>query len=148
MTARWFPDSMPPPVADNEALPWWQAAAEHRLCVQHCTDCSHSTLPPAPICPQCRSSAFEWLEVSGKGTVYTYTIVHRAVAVEQELPFVIAVIELDGTGGLRMMSNLVDIDPAEVTVGLRVEVIWEDMAPGLAIPRFRVEVQGAMRGRQ
>ena len=70
--------------------------------------------------------------------MYSYTIVHRAVAMDQELPFIIAVIELERADGLRMMSNLVGVDPDAVTVGMKVEVTWENMAPDLAVPRFSV----------
>ncbi len=137
MSERWFPDSMPMPAADSEALPWWQAAAEHRLLVQRCIACEHLRLPPAPICPECRAAEADWLELSGRGELYTYTIVHRAVAVGQELPFVIAVIELEDAGGVRIISNLVAADLEEIEIGLPVELVWEDMSEDLAIPRFR-----------
>jgi len=137
MSERFFPDSMPPPLADTITLPFWQAAAEHRLVVQRCGDCGRTRLPPAPICPGCRSEASDWQEVPGRGEVYTYTIVHRPIAAEQTLPFVVAVIALEESGGLRMISNLVDVDPGDVTVGMPVEVVWEDMSEELAIPRFR-----------
>ena len=137
MSARYFPDGMPPPLADATTLPFWQAAAEHRLVVQRCTGCGHTRLPPAPICPECRSAASDWKTVSGRGEVYTYTIVHRPIAANQTLPFVIAVIALEGAGGVRLISNLVETPPEQVAVGLPVEVAWEDMSADLAIPRFR-----------
>ena len=52
MGERFFPDSMPPPLADSITLPWWEAASEHRLVVQRCTDCEHTRHPPAPVCPE------------------------------------------------------------------------------------------------
>jgi len=137
MGERYFPDSMPPAMATPTSLPFWQAAAEHRLIVQRCDACGHTQFPPAPICAECRSFDLGWQEVSGRGEVYTYTVVHRPVAANQTLPFVIAVIALEGSGGVRMISNLVDVDPGTVTVGMAVEVVWEDMSRDLAIPRFR-----------
>jgi uncharacterized OB-fold protein len=137
MSQRWFPDGMPQPTADNETLPFWQAAAEHRLVVQRCTDCDHQRHPPAPVCPECRSSNADWNELSGRGELYTYTVVHRAIALGQELPFVIAVVSLEGAGGVRIISNLVDANPGELEVGMAVELVWEDMSEDLAIPRFR-----------
>ncbi len=134
---RWFPDGMPPPMANDEAVPWWRAAAEHRLVVQRCGECSHLRLPPAPVCPQCRSAEADWQEISGKGKLYTFTVVHRPVAADQALPFVIAVIELEGAQGLRMISNIVDTPPEELEIGMALEVVWEDMSPDLAVPRFR-----------
>jgi len=137
MSERFFPDSMPPPMANSTTLPWWEAAAEHRLVVQRCTACEHTRHPPAPICPECRSMESDWKEVPGKGEVYTYTTVHRPVAGNMELPFLIAVIALEESGGLRMISNLVDVSPEDVEIGMPVELVWEDMSDDLAMPRFK-----------
>jgi len=137
MSERFFPDGMPQPMADITALPWWEAAAKHRLVVQRCTSCEHTRLPPTPICPECRSTEAEWHDVSGRGEVYTYTIVHRPIAADQELPFVIAVIALHDAGGVRIMSNLVGADPDDIEIGMPVELVWEDMSADLAVPRFR-----------
>ena len=137
MSERYFPDSMPKPLADAISLPWWEAAAEHRLVVQRCTSCDQTRHPPAPLCPECRSEDSDWTEVPGRGEVYSYTIVHRPIAAGQELPYVIAVIALEDSGGLRMISNLVDVNPDAIEIGLPVEVVWEDMSAELALPRFR-----------
>jgi hypothetical protein len=137
MSQRFFPDGMPPPMADATTLPWWEAAADHRLVVQACSACGHTQLPPSPICSECRSDASEWREVSGRGEVYTYTSVHRPIAGGQDLPFVIAVIALEDSGGVRIISNLVEVDPDGLAIGLAVELVWEDMSESLAIPRFR-----------
>jgi uncharacterized OB-fold protein len=138
MSERFFPDSMPPPMADAITLPWWEAAAEHRLVVQRCTSCGHTRLPPAPVCSECRSADSDWKEIPGRGEVYTYTTVHRPIAAGQELPFIIAVIALTDSGGVRMISNLVDVKPGELEIGAAVEVVWEDMSADLAVPRFRL----------
>ena len=145
MTDRWFPDSMPNPMVDHHTLPWWQAAAEHRLTVQRCEQCGHGTLPPAPVCSACRSTELNLAEVSGRGTLYTYTEVHQAVSMEQELPFVIAIIELDTEGvttnPVRMMSNIVGSGPgfsvSPADIGKPVTVAWEDMSKEVSVPRFR-----------
>ncbi|MGH0036995.1 MAG: Zn-ribbon domain-containing OB-fold protein [Myxococcota bacterium] len=137
MSQRFFPDQMPPPMADSTTLPWWEAAALHRLVVQRCTECGQTRLPPAPVCAGCRSTGAEWQELSGRGEVYTFTIVHRPIAAGQTLPYVVAVVALEGAGGVRMLSNLVDVSPEAVAIGMPVEVVWEDMSADLAIPRFR-----------
>ena len=124
-------------MADSTTLPWWEAAAEHRLVVQRCTACEHTQLPPAPICSECRSTESDWTEVSGRGEVYSFTTVHRAIAMDQELPFVIAVVALEGAGGVRIISNLVEAVPEAIEIGMPVEVVWEDMSDDLAVPRFR-----------
>jgi hypothetical protein len=138
MSERFFPDAMPPPLADAISLPFWQAAAEHRLVVQRCAGCGRTRLPPAPICPECRSAQAGWQQLPGRGEIYTYTLVHRAIAPGQELPFVVAVIALEGSGGLRMISNVVGAAPEEIRIGARVELVWEDLGSELALPRFRL----------
>ena len=138
MSERFFPDGMPQPLADATTLPFWRAAAEHRLVVQRCTACGRTRLPPAPVCPECRSADADWQQLSGRGELYTYTIVHRPIAAGQPLPTVIAVIALAGAGGLRMISNLVGAKPEEIEIGAPVELVWEDMSAELAIPRFRL----------
>ena len=143
MSERFFPDGMPPALVDATTLPFWQAAAEHRLVVQRCTGCGHMRLPPAPVCPECRSTDSDWKQLSGRGEIYTYTVVHRPIAAGQQLPFVIAVIALEGAGGVRMISNVVGASPDELAIGLPVELVWEDMSTELAMPRFRPAREGA-----
>ncbi len=138
MAERWFPDQMPPPMADADTRPFWDAVAEHRLCVQRCGECERLRHPPSPLCPACHSDRHEWFELSGRGEIYTYTVVHRPVAPDQQVPFIIVAIALEGADGLRLVSNLVDADPSQVQIGLAVEVAWEDLGPELALPRFRL----------
>ena len=99
--------------------------------------CGETRLPPSPICAKCHSDKAEWQEVSGRGEVYTFTTVHRPIAPEQPLPTLIAVVALEGSGGKRIISNLVDVDPEKVEIGMPVEIVWEDMSDDLAIPRFK-----------
>ena len=140
---RWFPDDLPLPAVSAETLGFWEAAAAHRLVVQRCADCGHTRMPPGPICPSCRSFNRAWHEVSGRGEVYTYTVVHRAYvpSLAARVPYVVVVVTLEGGGGVRLASNLVDTDPPAVRVGMPVEVAFEDLGPGLAVPRFRPSVQ-------
>lgn len=136
---RWFPDDMPPPAANAETAGWWEACLAHRLVVQRCTRCATTRHPPGPLCPSCRSTSAEWADLPGTGTVYSFTVVRQAfsAALADTVPYVVAVIEPDGGGGTRMVSNVVDCHPDEVEIAMAVEVAWEDMGPELAIPRFR-----------
>jgi uncharacterized OB-fold protein len=139
MSARWFPDEMPVPALNADTAGWWDAAAGHRLVMQRCAACGRTRHPPGPVCPWCRAEKAEWCELPGTGSVYTYTIVHQAFipALADRVPYVVIAVDLDGAGGARLVSNLVDADPHAVTVGMPVEVVWEDMGPELAVPRFR-----------
>jgi uncharacterized OB-fold protein len=136
---RWFPDDLPSPAASRESLPWWEAAAEHRLVVQACGACGVTRHPPGPRCPACRSADVTWQEVSGRGRVYTYSVVHQAFvpSLAAVVPYVVAAVELDDGGGVRIVSDVVDVDPAAVRIDMEVEVVWDDLAPGLSLPRFR-----------
>jgi hypothetical protein len=130
---------MPVPAVSRETLPWWEAAAAHRLVAQACRACARRQLPPAPICRRCRSSDLGWHDLPGTGTIYTYTIVHRAAvaSLAARLPYVVIVVDLDDADGARLTSNLVDTDPTNAAIGLPVEVVWEDLSPTLTLPRFR-----------
>ena len=143
---RWFPNSMPAPMVDQHTLPFWEACGEHRLTVQRCLNCNHAQHPPSPICSECGGTEFEQTEVTGKGTLYTYTAVHQPVTYEEKLPFIIAVVELDVSGtpcanSVRMMTNIVDADDSELQVGLPVELVWETMSEMVSIPRFKLANQ-------
>jgi uncharacterized protein len=139
MNPRWFPDDMPVPAVNAETAGFWEAGAAHRLVIRRCTACGQLRHPPGPLCPTCRGTEADWKTLPGTGTVYTYTVVRQAFipSLQDKLPYAVIVVELDGAPGIRLVSNLVDADPHDVRVGLPVEVVWEDMGPELALPRFR-----------
>lgn len=136
---RWFPDAMPAPAANDLTRPFFEAAREHRLVVQRCEECGAHRHPPRPLCPHCGSFVARWDEVSGQGTLFTWSVVHQPFhpALRPVVPFVVAVVELAGTGGTRMATNLVEASPDDLVIGLAVVVAWEDMGPELTLPRFR-----------
>ena len=131
---RWFPDAMPLPSANAETLPWWEAAAEHRLVAQKCASCGFLRHPPGPVCPECSSFDADWVELSGQGTVYTFTVVQQQF-VPADLPYVVIAVDLPE--GVRIVSNLVDVDPTDVRIGMPVQLVWEDMSEELSLPRFQ-----------
>lgn len=137
MSDRWFPDFMPSPAVTPESLPWWEAAREGRLVVQRCKACGDERHPPSPCCRKCRSHDLEMRDTAGTGVVYTFSVVHQQYIPGMPEPYVVASIELDGTPGLRVVSNLIGIEPSEVRVGLPVEVVFEKMSDELTVPRFR-----------
>ena len=118
--------------------PFWDAAAQHRLVAACCGACGTFRMPPTPFCTACRSQAIEWRELSGSGNVYSYTIVQREIfkGMEGHLPYVPAVIELDGAPGVRLISNVVDADIENITVGMQVSVVWDDQPGSGSVPRF------------
>jgi hypothetical protein len=131
------------PAADVWTQPFWDAAAEHRLVAASCAQCGAFRMPPSPFCPNCRSQNINWVDLPGTGNVYSYTIVARAImpGMEDCLPYVTAVIALDGAGGTRLISNVVDTAIDRIKVGLKVRVIWDDDWGGVTVPRFIVDPQ-------
>jgi uncharacterized OB-fold protein len=109
------------PVPDAVSLPFWEGIAEGVLRVQRCGACGRHVFYPRAVCPYCASSELDWVDASGRGQIHSYTVVHRAPPeYRDEVPYVVALVELDE--GVRMMTRLVDVEPAAVRVDLPVEV--------------------------
>ncbi len=126
----------PAPAVNPETKEYWAATGQGRLLVKQCADCDSLIWYPRGICPQCGSLHTDWLQVSGRGRIYSYTVNHRGEgAFQGASPFVLAYVELDE--GPRMMTNIVEADGADLAVGLPVEVVFHDTGDGAALPRFR-----------
>jgi uncharacterized OB-fold protein len=120
------------PYGDPLSIPFWNAAARHRLVVQRCKVCGHHQLYPRPYCLACYSDQVQWVEARGTGVVYTKTIVHMQVLPELTPPYAVAVVELDE--GPRLTTNLTDID---VQIGDRVLVTWRERDNAPPFPQFQ-----------
>lgn len=127
----------PVPVADDVSRPFWDGCKAHKLLIQKCRDCGTPRFPPSAVCAKCQSSETEWVEVSGRGTVYSWIVVVHPVPREvygDEVPYVVALIDLEE--GVRMVSNIVGCDPHAVTDGMPVEVTF--VAEGdTVLPKFQ-----------
>src|SRR5258708_4223018 len=107
----------PYPVPDADTAPFWDAVAAGRLEVQRCQSCRRHVFYPRSLCPHCGGVNLKWVTVSGRGTVYSFTVVHRAPAEFQaDAPYVVALVELEE--GVRMFSRLVAGGPSAVRVAL------------------------------
>jgi len=128
----------PIPIPTPETRPFWEAARRHELMLQRCRPCDHLFFYPRAACPRCLSGDLAWQRVSGRGTLHTFTIVHRGARdFPLGVPYVLAIVELDE--GPRLMSNLVGVaaDPTVVRIGMPLEVVFEDVSDTVALPRFR-----------
>jgi uncharacterized protein len=125
------------PIADSETAPFWDGAREGRLRIKRCTSCRRPFFYPRTYCPRCASNATEWIEASGRGVIYSYTVIaHNDVAPFQSwLPYVVALVELDE--GPRLVTNVVGCEPNDVKVGQRVEVVFEQIDDRVTLPKFR-----------
>ena len=138
MTAEPLPAPAPP--VNPETKPFWDATSQARLLVKRCDDCQSLIWYPRAICPECSSLRTSWLQVSGWGRIYSYTVNHRGAGPYQACgPYVLAYVELDE--GPRMMTNIVETDDRGLAVGMPVEVVFHDTGEGSALPRFRPRTQ-------
>jgi uncharacterized OB-fold protein len=129
----------PLPVEDDLSRPYWQGARRGVLLIQRCTACGSYVHYPKPTCPGCGHADLRPTPVSGRGTVYTFTVSHYvgAPGFENETPYVIALVELEEQPGLRLVSNLRGCGADQVRVGMPVEVVFEEVMPGITLPQFR-----------
>jgi len=127
----------PLPTPSPESRPFWDGAKAHRLMVQKCTGCARHWHPPSVLCPGCGGRDFSWVESSGKGRVFSFVTYHRLYnkGWKDELPYVVAVVELEE--GARLLSNVIGIDPAEITCDMAVEVAFDDVTEDVTLPKFR-----------
>jgi uncharacterized protein len=133
---------VPEPSPTLETEPFWAAARDDRLLLPRCDDCDTVVWYPRRFCPQCHSRSVSWFEATGRGTVYSYTVVRQAPGDWKEaVPYVIAYVELDE--GPRLLTNVVGCDPDAVEAGRPVEigqpvaVVFERSPSGAGVPRFR-----------
>jgi uncharacterized OB-fold protein len=126
------------PIIDADSAPFWEAVAEKRLTVQRCETCSRLVFHPRAICPFCHSMQLTWQTLSGRGTVYSFTVSRRAPSPEFEhlVPYVVALIDLDE--GCRMLSNVVGARAHSVKCGARVSVRFVDVSDGQLLPVFEL----------
>ena len=126
----------PLPVPTPETAHFWEGTARGDLRLQRCRSCSETYFPPQPFCPACASDDVEVVRASGRGTLHSYVINHRA-APGFDAPYVIAVVEL--AEGPRLLTNLVDVapDPDALPLDVAVEVVFEPVGD-ITLPLFRV----------
>ena len=125
----------PRPVVTQDDAFFFEGAREHRLLVQRCVGCAQLRHPPGPRCAACGSYEWNALEASGRGTVYSYVVVHHPQLRGIEYPHTVALVTLEE--GTRLVADLVDVSPDDVTIGMPVEVLFVDHGDELTLPAFR-----------
>lgn len=128
---RTIPLPRPTPLSE----PHWAGCREGRLRVQRCRACRGYVFIPQPVCTHCTADALEWVDSTGRGTLYSFTTVHRPQRPEFEAPYTVAIVELDE--GFHMLTNLVDCPRAAMRVGMPVEVEFRAMSDEITLPMFR-----------
>jgi uncharacterized OB-fold protein len=127
----------PVPFPRGEEQGWFDAARDGRLLYQQCADCGAVPSYPRAACPSCWSSALAEKTSAGRGVVHSFTTQHRpgGRGFAADVPYTLVLVDLDE--GFRVLADLRDGPQGTVAVGLPVEAIFEEAAPGLALPRFR-----------
>lgn len=126
----------PVPIVNDWARPFWEAARDEKLILQQCKECENHIFYPRAVCPHCSSDNLAWVNASGNGTVYSYTIVENnpPSAFTNDVPYVVAVVRLDE--GVQMLSNIVGCDPADVRCDMPVRVTFEKLDDEFTLPKF------------
>lgn len=129
------------PLPEPSALtqPFWDAAKSGGLSIQKCDGCGRYRFYPTPICASCGSHDYTWTAVSGRGTVYSWIVIRRAIdpVWQADVPFVVAIVELDEQKGLLMPGTLTDVDVKAVDAGMPVEVWFDPVSDRISLPRWR-----------
>lgn len=134
MTAEQYGKPLPQP---NEITrPFWEGTHAHELRLQRCRDCGKHIFYPRSLCPFCLSEHLEWVTASGKGKVYSYTVVRRALhpGFKDDVPYVLAIVELDE--GPRLTTNLVGVSPDDIRVDMPVQAAYDDVTPDVTLLKF------------
>jgi uncharacterized protein len=130
----------PIPIPDEITRPFWEAAKERRLVVQRCAACGYYNHPPRNVCDACLSQELRFEPVTGRGRIYTFTVMHQrdVPGFESEAPFINIVVELEEQPMLLMVSNLHPSERARVHIGGQVKVDFEERGDGVVVPQFRL----------
>lgn len=127
----------PRPQPDPSTAPFWDGCREHRLMIQQCTKCGHNRFPPTPYCQKCHAPEHEWVASQGHGSIFSWIVVEHPIPADLyrgDVPYVVALIDLDE--GVRVVSNVVKCDPYAIQAEMRVQVVFDDVAEDLTLPRF------------
>lgn len=115
---------------------FWSSIKAHEAALQKCGGCATFRFIPMEICPKCFSAEYDWVRISGRGEVYTYTVIRRAPtpAYQADAPYVIAHVTMEE--GPRMISNLIGIAPEDVKIGMQVRLVYEDVTEDVSLFKF------------
>lgn len=129
--------SKPIPEATPALAPFFAAAREGRLVVQRCAGCGVLRFPPRELCSACLDREATWQEVSGRGEVFSYNVMHQIYhpGFAPEVPYAVVVVKLEE--GPKITSNLVDCPIDAIAIGMPVEVTFEQLSPEVTLPKFR-----------
>jgi uncharacterized protein len=127
--------AIPLPHPSPLSQPFWDGLSRGELLFQRCTECGGSTHTPGVVCAHCGSTALNWVASSGRGQVYSWTIVWRPQTPEFTVPYVPIIVELEESW--QLLSNLIGCEHDTVRVGLPVELALHRLSESITLPYFR-----------
>lgn len=132
-----FTIEKPLPEETEDSAPYWEGARQGELRMQKCLDCGHIRFPPSGMCPRCLSEKTEWRRLSGRGTVYSWIIVHKSQhpAFNEDAPYNVVIVELEE--GPRLHSQLVECSHEGIKIGMPVSAVFEKINDKVTLPKFR-----------
>lgn len=127
----------PLPTVTAAMAPFWQATSQGRLLIQRCSSCGAHCFPALEICSSCLSETLEWVEASGRASVFSFVVIHQAYhpGFADEIPY--AVVDVLLEEGTHMISRVVDIAARDLTIGTELEVAFEQTSGSITLPVFR-----------
>jgi uncharacterized OB-fold protein len=127
----------PVPVPDEASMPFFEGAAVGRLMLMRCIRCGSYRYPSRDRCDACWSTDTEWVEASGRGVLHSWVIFHQVYhpGFADRVPYNVAVVELEE--GPRITSSIVGCDNADLDAGMALDLTFETVADGIALPKFR-----------
>ena len=127
----------PLPSVSGETKTFWDGCRQGKLLIQRCEACNRFQWYPRGICANCWAGDVRWVQASGKGTIWTFTVTNqnRTAGFVDDVPYVVALVELEE--GVRMFCNIVECSPREVSIGMQVEVTFTRATDQISIPVFR-----------
>lgn len=127
----------PLPAITEDGAPYWEHARRGQLAVQRCAACGHLRFPPSVLCPRCLAEEHIWTPLSGRGTIWSFIVVHRPQhpGFFADAPYNVAIVEL--AEGVRLHANVVDCANEELRIGLPVEVTFAKVDDEVTLPKFR-----------
>ena len=130
----------PIPLKNQDNHPYWDAADRHELMIQKCESCQHYSHPPGPACAKCGSTELSWENLGSEvnGTVYSFIVSYRPFlpGFQDDLPLVIAVVELEKAPQIKLIANVLNCNPEEVRIGMNVKMTWQDITEERALPQW------------
>jgi uncharacterized OB-fold protein len=121
-----------------DTKPFWDGVRQGKLLVQYCTEAKKFQYYPRPVSIYTGRRTLEWREVSGKGSIYAFTVVRiPGPGLEGRLPLCVVTVELDE--GVRMIANVLDCAPEDLAIGKRVKLAWDRLTDEQKYPAFCLE---------